>query len=287
MRVEQNGEVFVLYKEKEPVGRCICAQEQNGWYIQELQVLPQWQGKGYGSFLVKQVLKATGGYAQQSLHKAQAPDSEVACALLKKFGFHPQGKQWVRRRMPDLTAVRFTHQFLQSNLEPGGFFVDATCGNGGDTEFLCRLAGAEGRVLALDLQQQAVENTNNRLQKAGLAQIGKAVQADHATLGTLVEPMSADAIVFNFGYLPGGDHNLFTTPRSSLPAVTAALEALRPGGILAACLYSGGPNGTEEKETMLEFFRSLPIQRYNVLICEFGNWADTAPLPCFIFKKDV
>lgn len=286
MQVEQNGDVFLLLKEKQPVGQCVCKQQQNGWYLEQLQICPEWQGKGYGSFLLKQVLKATGGYAQKSLHKAETPQNQAACALLQKFGFRQQGSEWVRRREPDPTAVGLTHQFLQHLLQPGGFFVDATCGNGGDTEFLCRLAGEQGRVLALDLQQQAVENTNNRLQKAGLSHIGKAIQLDHAMLHTLVEPMSVDGIVFNFGYLPGADHALFTTPKSSLPAVTAALQALRPGGVLAACLYSGGPNGTEEKDTLLAFFRGLPIQQYNVLICEFGNWASTAPLPCFVMKKN-
>ena len=140
-------------------------------------------------------------------------------------------------------------------------------------------------MLALDLQQQAVDNTNARLAAAGLSGIGRAVQADHAELAKLVEPNTADCVVFNFGYLPGADHSLFTTPKSSLPAVKAALDALRPGGILAACLYSGGPNGDGEKTALLEFFRNLPIREYTVLVCEFANWAPTAPLPCLVRKK--
>ena len=35
----------------------------------------------------------------------------------------------------------------------------------------------------------------------------------------------------------------------------------------------------------LAFFRSLPLTKYTVLVCEFANWADTAPLPCFVIKK--
>ena len=285
MRVIREGEEFLLYKEKLLVGRCGCARQGEGWRLGPLWVDPAWRHKGYGSFMLRQVLKSTGGYTGESLHFLELGEDAAGKALAEKFGFSRVGTLWRRHRVPDPTAVGLTHDFLQQNLLPGGFFVDATCGNGGDTEFLCRLAGPQGKVLALDLQQQAVDNTNARLAAAGLSDIGRAVQADHAELAKLVEEGSADCVVFNFGYLPGADHSLFTTPKSSLPAVTAALEALRPGGVLAACLYSGGPNGDGEKTALLEFFRALPIREYTVLVCEFANWAPTAPLPCFVRKK--
>ena len=40
--------------------------------------------------------------------------------------------------------------------------MDATAGNGGDTEFLCRMAGAGGRVYAFDIQEQALRSTAER-----------------------------------------------------------------------------------------------------------------------------
>ena len=67
--------------------------------------------------------------------------------------------------------------------------------------------------------------------------------------------------------------------------VRAALDALRPGGVLAAVLYSGKVIGDAEKQAALAFFRTLPLTKYTVLVCEFANWADTAPLPCFVIKK--
>ncbi len=38
-------------------------------------------------------------------------------------------------------------------------FIDATCGNGFDTLFLCRTAGENGHVKAFDIQEQAIERT--------------------------------------------------------------------------------------------------------------------------------
>ena len=289
MRIDQHREgdrlSLTLYKEQAPVGVCRLLLAPGRVELQGFSIDDGWRGKGYGSYLLKQALHATGGFGTSSLHTAPPPESEAAAALLKKFGFAPAGDVWLRRRAPDPSAVGLTHEFLASRLAPGGFFIDATCGNGHDTAFLCRLAGPQGRVLALDVQPQAVAATRARLEKEGLAPIARVVQADHVRLAELAAPASADCVVFNFGYLPGADHALFTTPASSLPALEAALDILKPGGVLAACLYSGGPNGGGEKAAVEEFFAALPLTRYTVLACRFANWADTAPLPCFVLKK--
>ena len=289
MRVETlstgDGLVFTLYKEAVAVGRCRCRVLPGRVELAGLSIDPRWRGKGYGSYLLKQVLHATGGFAPGSLHLAPAPDTAAGEALLKKFRFAPAGEMWQRRLPAELSAVGLTHEFLAARLAPGGFFIDATCGNGHDTAFLCRLAGPSGKVLALDVQEKAVAATRARLEKEGFAAISRVVQADHARLAQFAGPASADCVVFNFGYLPGADHSLFTTPASSLPALKAALDILKPGGVLAACLYSGGPNGDGEKRAVEAFFAALPLEKYTVLACRFANWADTAPLPCFVVKK--
>ena len=77
---------------------------------------------------------------------------------------------------------------------------------------------------------------------------------------------------------------LITQTRGWQP-LRAALEALRPGGVLAAVLYSGKVIGDAEKQAALAFFKALPLTQYTVLVCEFANWAQTAPLPCFVIKK--
>ena len=220
-----------------------------------------------------------------SLFTAPLPDSEAGLALARKFGFVPAGDKLVRRRVPDLSAVQLCHDFLQMRLMPGGLYLDATCGNGHDTLFLCRLAGDTGRVLGLDIQPQAVANTNKRLQDAGFGAVGRAVLHDHADLGALVQPGTADCVLFNFGWLPGAEHAVHSTAEGSLPALRSALAALKPGGVLAAVLYSGKIIGDGEKQAALAFFRSLPLTQYTVLVCEFANWASTAPLPCFVIKK--
>ena len=61
--------------------------------------------------------------------------------------------------------------------------------------------------------------------------------------------------------------------------------AVCPPCVLAAVLYSGKVIGDAEKQAALAFFKALPLTQYTVLVCEFANWAQTAPLPCFVIKK--
>ena len=287
MELHRTEQGFALYKEKDCIGECRLSPAPKGAQFAALCILPRWRRKGYGSYLLKEVLRSFGGYDREAatVFTAPLPENAAELAFWGKFGFAAEGGQLVRRRTPDLTAVKFVQDFLAARLVHPQLCVDATCGNGHDTEFLCRLAGPTGRVLALDIQPAAVENTNTRLGAAGLGAIGQALVHDHARLAELVAPGTADCVLFNFGWLPGADHEVHSTADGSLPALQAALDALKPRGVLAAVLYSGQVIGDSEKQAALGFFRALPLTKYTVLVCEFANWASTAPLPCFVIKK--
>ena len=139
------------------------------------------------------------------------------------------------------------------------------------------------RVLGFDIQPEAITSTRAQLKKQGLT--AELICDSHANLLQYVRPGTADIVMFNFGWLPGADHAVFSTADSSIPALQAALQAVRPGGIVSAILYSGAVIGTDEKQAVLAWLRALPLKDFTVLVCDFANWAETAPLPCFILKK--
>lgn len=319
MQIFGKDGVFLLEKEGETIGRCVLRPTPSGAEILQLAIVPAWRRRGYGTYLLKEMLRRTGAYDPHTphVHTAPWPENQAELAFWQRQGFVPEpltgaaapagqgtgdaapapdapgtppARRLVRRRAPDFSAVRFSHEFLAGRLTAPALCVDATCGNGGDTEFLCRLcarSGAPGwQVVAMDLQLQAVESTRARLAAAGFAEPRlHAVCADHAHLLRYVAPGSADAVLFNFGWLPGAEHTVYSTAESSLPALEAALTALRPGGVLSAVLYSGKTIGSAEKQAVLAWLRALPLSEYTVLVCEFANWAETAPLPCFVLKK--
>ena len=279
---------FALYKEKDEIGRCALTPTPKGGTFGAFCILPQWRRKGYGSYLLKEALRALGGYdrEQATVFTALLPTDPGEAAFWAKFDFQPEGAQLVRRRTPDLTAVKFVQDFLAARLVHPRLCVDATCGNGGDTAFLCRLTAPEGRVLGFDIQPEAIASTRARLEQAGVPAGQYALHCDsHAHLLQYVQPGTADAVMFNFGWLPGADHAVFSTADSSIPALQAALQAVRPGGVVSAILYSGAVIGTDEKQAVLAWLRALPLKDFTVLVCDFANWAETAPLPCFILKK--
>ena len=291
MRIEDTGDGLLLYKENLPIGACRYTAVPGGLQLTAFSVSPEWRRKGYGSYLLKELLQRTGGYAREaeSLYVAIIPEADGAMrAFLQKFDFCDAGNgHFVRRRKPDLTAVRFAQESIARFCRAPRLLVDATCGNGGDTAFLCSLAaGSGGRVLALDIQPDACARTRARLEGDGYDPALYQIVCDsHANLSAHVSPDTADAVLFNFGWLPGAQHDVFSTAQSSIPALEAALTALRPGGVLSAILYSGKTIGSDEKQAVLAWMRALPLTQYTVLVCAFANWADTAPLPCLVLKK--
>lgn len=275
---------FYLEKEHSVIASCCIYPETDGVKILDFCVDPRWRRRGYGSYLLKEVLRITGGYdpARGSLHWLDLPSD--GAAFWAKFGFVPAGDRLIRRRPEELTAVKLTQKILTGYIPRGGFAIDATCGNGHDTAFLCHAVGNTGHVLALDIQAAAIQSASKRLQAMGCTNV-HFLCADHARLKEFASPESADAILFNFGWLPGADHSIYTGAGSSIPALESALSLLKPGGVLSAVLYSGKGIGDAEKQAALAWMRELPLNKYTVLVCNFANWADTAPLPCLILKK--
>lgn len=182
-------------------------------------------------------------------------------------------------------ALGVSQRFIKRHLPEGGFAIDATAGNGGDTLLLCETLGPKGRVLAMDVQAQAVNNTRKLLEEKGYAHMVQVVQDSHANLEQYAAPESADCVVFNFGWLPGGDHNVFTQKESSLTAIEKGLTCLKPGGIMSLCVYYGRNNGYEERDAILNYVRQLDHRSYTVLVVDFANRINDPPIPVFIIKE--
>ena len=184
-----------------------------------------------------------------------------------------------------LNALGFSHQFMAAHVGEGAFCIDATAGKGRDTLFLCNLVGESGRVLALDIQADAVAQTTALLTAEGVMHRARVVQDCHSHLGDYAAPASADAIMFNFGWLPGGDHNTFSHADTSVAAVRAALDLLKVGGVMTLCLYYGRQNGTAERDAVLDFLPTVDNRRYTVIRGDFANRTGDVPIPVFIIRE--
>ena len=182
-----------------------------------------------------------------------------------------------------LNTLHMVHEFLRQHVQKGAFCIDATAGKGRDTALLCRLAGNTGRVLAFDIQPEAVALTQALLAQENLH--AEVILDSHANMEQYAEPGSVDCIVFNFGRLPGGNPNIFTLANSSVQAIDAGLRLLRPQGVMAIALYYGNENGYDEKEAILQHLKTIDDRTFSVLCCEWANRRGDPPMPIFIWKE--
>ena len=68
-----------------------------------------------------------------------------------------------------MNTLSVVHDVLRRQVREGDFCIDATAGKGRDTALLCRLTGENGRVLAFDVQEDAVRQTRELLAKEHLS----------------------------------------------------------------------------------------------------------------------
>ena len=179
--------------------------------------------------------------------------------------------------------TEYCHHFLEEYIRENDCCIDATAGNGNDTEFLCRMVGEGGKVYAFDVQEKALEKTRIRLENSGFAARASLILDGHEKMQEYVKEEVA-AVVFNFGYLPGGDHKLATKPATSLEAVEQGLSLLRKGGVMSLCIYSGGDTGYEEKEALLSYLKVLDPREWLVLVNCYYNRKNDPPLPVFVIR---
>ncbi len=186
--------------------------------------------------------------------------------------------------MNNYQITEFCHHFIADHVQEGNFCIDATAGRGNDTEYLCKLVGTTGKVLAFDIQEEAVNATNLRLFEKGYYDIGTAILDSHTNMALYAHPESVDCIVFNFGYLPGGDHSLATHADTSITAIETALSLLKKKGICSLCIYSGGDSGYEEKDAILNYLKTLDPHQYIVIMSTYYNRPNDPPIPVLIIK---
>ncbi|WPJ93962.1 class I SAM-dependent methyltransferase [Coraliomargarita algicola] len=151
------------------------------------------------------------------------------------------------------------HQRLTAHLKAGDLAIDATAGNGYDTLYLAQTVSENGHVIAIDIQEAALQSTQAKLTHAKLNDRVELHCTDHATyLQELCNSHTAkvSSILFNLGYLPGSDKSVQTLPSSTEKALQASLQLLQPNGLLCVTAYRGHPGGIEESQVVENWMRA-------------------------------
>jgi len=189
----------------------------------------------------------------------------------------------------------FAHRYWAASLKAGDTVVDATTGNGHDTAYLAEVlsdAGG-GTLLCIDVQCLALERSRERL-RATLEKRGWVISSavaeawdarrtdgaklsvqwlhgDHALLLERMSTGSASLIVFNLGYLPGGDRGVTTLAATTVRALQAAERVCTAGGCVSVTIYPGHAEGIEEDAAVLEYAGKLPQGSWSVYHTQWLN----------------
>lgn len=174
------------------------------------------------------------------------------------------------------SAVKQSHALVASTIKEGDTAVDATAGNGYDSLFLAQCVGEKGRVVAFDVQDDAIDSTRGRLEAAGVRARVELVRASHDSIDAYVHGDVA-AVMFNLGYLPGSDRVVTTHAETTTRAINIAMSLLRPNGVITIVAYTGHPGGREEVDSVLRFIEQVNADHFDARIIRCLNRTGDPP----------
>ena len=182
-------------------------------------------------------------------------------------------------------VLAFSKKLLKEVIDKNSIVVDATAGNGNDTLFLAKTSAK--KVFAFDVQNQAITNTNDLLEKHNLADKCEVILDSHENFDKYIEE-SIQAVVFNLGYLPNADHTITTKAETTLNTINKFITKLNIGGRIVIVVYWGHENAKVEKEALLKELSKLDQKKIEVLVYQFINQKNNAPFVIALEKrKDI
>ncbi len=175
--------------------------------------------------------------------------------------------------------------YWKAHLRPGDIAIDATCGNGNDTLYLSQLllSDSSSAVFSFDIQPEAIHNTEMLLKRHLSPDHFRRVllhRRSHLELNTIPLPYSPRLIVYNLGYLPGGNKALTTQTDTTLESVKMSMELLADDGAISIMCYPGHEEGAKEEKALCAFTETLLSKEWSV--CHH-RWINRPRAPSFLW----
>lgn len=187
------------------------------------------------------------------------------------------------------TIVEWSHWIVSRVLRDGDVAFDATVGHGNDLVMMASLVGPTGLVLGCDIQEHAIESTRHNAESRGVAGRIRLYVESHEHIGRICAMESVRqlrAIMYNLGYLPGGDKSIRTRLETTIPSLGRAVGLLAEGGVMTIVSYRGHEGGAEEAAAVLDWCRALPPHQYEC-VQYTSLLSDVAPLGLAIARRPI
>jgi SAM-dependent methyltransferase len=157
-------------------------------------------------------------------------------------------------------------------LKPDDQVIDATCGNGKDALRLAELV-PQGHVYVLDIQEIALHKARQYAPNSNISFLHQC--------HTRLPKVAVKLVVYNLGYLPGGNKDLTTTASTTLTSLRRATQIIPIGGAVSITCYPGHAEGGVEEAAIRDWSSGLDPQKWNI---QFHQWRNQSPTLFFIRK---
>src|SRR5580704_8113727 len=168
--------------------------------------------------------------------------------------------------------------WIEAALFDGALAVDATVGNGYDTLFLAHRVGPKGTVLGFDVQKAALAGARELLKFVGSLDRVSFIHDSHSRLANYLPAEAAiQGAMFNLGYLPRGNRQIFTRPETTVMALLSVLANLAARGRITILVYRGHEEGSLEYVEVRKFLERLSDDEW--IVEEFASTSDSPIAP--------
>jgi tRNA1(Val) A37 N6-methylase TrmN6 len=167
-------------------------------------------------------------------------------------------------------------QYFEKLLKCGDIAIDATCGNGHDSLFLAMriLTPNAGTLYTFDIQKKALESAKKLLQEnISMSSFERIhfLNMSHEKFPEEIAANSVKLIVYNLGYLPGGDKSITTQGETTITSIKHSMDLISTTGAISITCYPGHPAGKIEEELILQFVSTLDYKTWNCCHHRFIN----------------
>ncbi|MBE0701135.1 MAG: class I SAM-dependent methyltransferase [Acholeplasmataceae bacterium] len=175
-------------------------------------------------------------------------------------------------------VLDLAHMMLSLHVNKDDVVIDATVGNGHDTLFLSRWVK---HVYAFDIQMDAIRHSKtlldlNHVENVTLIHDSHENMLDHVS--------DFKGVIFNLGYLPGGDKSKTTTSDVTIRTIEKILPMLKPDGFIQLVVYPGHAEGYVELQMLEAFLMTLDTAHHKIVKAYLPYQDNNPPIIFHILK---
>lgn len=168
------------------------------------------------------------------------------------------------------------HELLEEIVQPDWICVDMTAGHGHDTLALAKLAQ---QVYSFDIQSEAIESTKVKTREFNNITY---IHDDHQNVLNYVKPF-VNLVIFNLGYLPGGNKKIMTSKDSTLMSLSKVHQLLKINSYLIITVYPGHKGGDKEAQAV-ELWVNHQVEKQQYEMVKYDYPTKNSPI-AYVCKR--